>query len=312
MKQKIKLIKRWTKIVLGKTNVSVQQTKGKIYSLSSIKGYYSDMTGKIEKGYRHDENGIPMTNIGDQELVYFPIDIMNFGLAYFDYYLLHDDKTCLEECIKISNWCCSVQSSNGAWDCFGPVKSSIYTVSCLGQGLGASLLIRVYIATNNIFYLNQAKKALDFMLLPIDWGGTTVYENENCYLEEYPQKNRRSVLNGWIFSIFGLWDYYQVTRDSKYYDIMLQTKTSLCNTLKQYDFKYWSYYDLEKMIASPHYQQIHYCLLEVMYEMFHDEAFDLYSKKWRKQYNNLPCKIFAISIKITQKLFEKNDVVSID
>lgn len=312
MNQKIKMLKRWTKIVLNKTNVSVHQGKGKVYSLDSVRGYYSDMTGKIEKGYRQDENGIPMTNIGERELVYFPIDIMNFGLAYYDMYLLHNKEEYLFKCINIVNWCSHIQKEDGAWDCFGPVKSSKYTVSSLGQGLGASLMIRAFLITSNYFYLQKAKSALDYMLLSLEEGGTSIYTEQDCYLEEYPQENRRSVLNGWIFSIFGIWDYYQITKEEKYWDIMIKTKDTLCKTLHQYDFSFWTYYDLKKMVASPHYQQLHFCLLEILYEMFHDEAFDLYSKRWRKQYNNLPCKIFAISIKITQKLFEKNDVVSID
>lgn len=312
MKQKLKMLKRWLRIVSGKTNVSVRQEKGKIYSYDLVKGYYSDMTGKIEKGYRRDEDGIPLTNIGEQELAYFPIDIMNFGLAYYDMYLLSGNRQNLQECLKITDWCCSVQRENGSWDCFGPVHSMKYTVSSLGQGLGVSLLIRAYIATDNFFYLERAKKALDFMLLPTNQGGTAIYVGDDCFLEEYPQKDKRSVLNGWIFSIFGIWDYCKISGDEEYWNILIKTKNTLKKTLPQYDFKIWTYYDLQKMIASPHYQQIHYNLLEIMYEMFQDETFDFYRRKWQKQYTNILFKICAIIGKVFQKLFETTDVVSID
>ena len=47
----------------------------------------------------------------------------------------------------------------------------------MAQGEAASLLIRGFKETGDKKYINAAKKAIDFMLLPLDRGGTSLYTN---------------------------------------------------------------------------------------------------------------------------------------
>ena len=75
----------------------------------------------------------------------------------------------------------------------------------MAQGEGISLLLRAFIVTGNDNYLKAAEMAKDFMLLPIEKGGTARYEGDNVFLYEYTYEPL--ILNGWIFSIWGLYDY---------------------------------------------------------------------------------------------------------
>jgi hypothetical protein len=81
----------------------------------------------------------------------------------------------------------------------------------MAQGEGVSLLVRAYVDTGKNSYLQYAKKAVDFMLTDIEEGGTTSYNGNECIFLEYP--HRKAVLNGWIFSWWGLYDYVLITKN---------------------------------------------------------------------------------------------------
>ena len=46
-KQIIPMLKRWTKIILGKSAAAVQQGIGRCYDKNEIRGYYNDLTNKV-------------------------------------------------------------------------------------------------------------------------------------------------------------------------------------------------------------------------------------------------------------------------
>ena len=74
------------------------------------------------------------------------------------------------------------------------------TQSSMAQGEGVSVLLRAYKHTSDIKYYETAKKAIDFMLIDIEKGGTTKYldNKEEIIFQEYVCSNDLGVLNGWI------------------------------------------------------------------------------------------------------------------
>ena len=307
LKKKVLMVKRWSRILSGQSVTAVAQKEGTCYSIEKIEGYYNDLTGKVSSGTLLDNDGIPLTQISDNEFVHFPIAIFQYGLGCYDLFLQTKEEKFLKKFQLIANWAISNMRADGSWDSFSPIKSKLYTVSSMCQGEGASLLFRAYKVFDDEKYKASGFKAVDFMLKDINDGGVAVYEENALYLEEYPQTPRLSVLNGWIFSIFGLFD--AVKLDEKYKEYFKKTVNSLISSLEKYDTGYWSYYDLSKRIASPAYHDLHIALFNVMYDITGKKEFKNYSDKFKTYQNKKSKKIKAIFKKACQKITEKTDAI---
>lgn len=306
-KKKLLMIKRWSRILTGKSVTAVAQKEGTCFSVDKIKGYYNNLTGKVSSGTLLDDNGIPLTQISENEYVHFPIAVFQYGLGCYDLYLTTNKTNYLESFKKVCEWAVNQLREDGSWDSFSPIKSKLYTVSSMCQGEGASLLFRAYVAFNDDKYKQAALMAIDFMLKDISKNGVSIYEKDNLYLEEYPQSPQLSVLNGWIFSIFGLFDATKIDiKYKKYFDMTVNT---LKKCLKIYDTGYWSYYDFSKRIASPAYHDLHIALLNVMYEITNVEDFKIYSDKFKFYQSKKAKKVRAIVKKFCQKITEKTDAI---
>lgn len=305
---KLAMIKRWFKILTGSSATAVKQGRGRFFSTDCIKGYYNDLTGKVGEGTLLDGEGIPLSKISDGSEVNFPIAVFQYSLGLYDKFLETNDESFRNGFLKTARWIIENQHADGSWDCFGPLKSDRYTVSSMGQGEGASALLRAYAEADDENYLAAAVKAVDFMLTPMEKGGTAVYDGDELFLEEYPQTPKRSVLNGWIFSCFGIYDLSKL-QPEKYCPVFMRCARTIANHLGDYDGGYWSFYDLEKRVASPAYHELHIALLDVMYELSGIEAFREYSEKFRKYQSSGFKKFRAVFKKFTQKITEHSDSV---
>lgn len=300
----LKLFKRWINMITGKSSFHVQQREGKFYSKTTIKGYYNDLTNKISNRTQVDENGIPVNKTITGLKVYFPISIFQYGLGLFDKYLETKDETYKKSFINIANWAVQNENTSGMWDCMGCLMDKCHeTQSSMCQSEGASILFRAYSLTKEKRYLKNALKAIDFMLIDIKHGGTSSYENNELILQEYVSDDNLSVLNGWIFSIFGLYDCTLSSTEEKYKIALNKTVNSLIKELKKYDRKIWSNYDLKGTIASPAYHELHIMQLRVLYDLFGKMEFDNMAKKWERYNSNKLYRIIAMLTKLKQKLF---------
>lgn len=305
--QKLTLLKRWSKILSGKTAVAIEQEIGKAFSTEKIAGYYNDLTGKVSDTTLLDDQGVPVAVIAGGDHRHFPIAIFQYALGSYDKFLLTQNQKYLTSFKSCIDWAIAHQREDGSWDAFSPIGSVKYTVSSMAQGEGASALLRGYVQYGDAKYLDSARKAIDYMLIPLDKGGVSIHENGHLYLEEYPQNPRRSVLNGWIFSLFGLFDLSLVDNSYTYY--FQQSAKTLAEELDQYDTGYWSYYDLEHRIASPAYHKLHIALLSVMAQLSDLSIYAEYAEKFEKYQNSSVNKYHAIARKVIQKLSEKSDAV---
>lgn len=306
MQGKLTLVKRWIKILSRKNCVAVQQGEGKIYSRERILGYYNDLTGKINKNTILDSNGIPINIIANGKKVYFPISIFQYALGLWDLYLLTNDEKRRLEFLKQCEWIIANQRENGSWDCFGPIGYIKYSVSSMGQGEATSVLLRAYETTGEQRWLESAKKAIKFMCIPVNKGGTLLIKENNYYFEEYPDKNceKHAVLNGWIFSLFGIYDFLKVNQNSKIENLYMKSIETLKRDLLSYDMGYWSYYDKNERIASPAYHNLHISLLNTLSEITNDIYFKNISDKWDNYTKNKFYCFKAISRKLIQKMKE--------
>jgi len=296
-------IKRWIKMLSGNSIDHVNQDKGKIFSTTEIKGYYNNLTEKVTKNLAIIEsNKLPMVRPENQEPVYFPVAVFQYGLGAYDLFLLTNDKRYLTKFLQCVDWAMTNIDYKGRWNNF-----FFYTpetpYGAMAQGEGASLLVRAYQHTGEIEYLDKTKEAINFMLLPLEDGGTTKYEGGDAYLMEYTFKGM--VMNGAIFAWWGLYDYVLATNDTgKYKAALDQTLDSLVKVLPQFKCPYWSMYSLDGLIASPFYHNLHIAQMEAMYDLTRKPIFQEYADTWRQQQGNILCKSRAFTKKALQKIAE--------
>lgn len=294
-------INKWIKMLFGKSILHVNQGIGQIYSTSDVKGYYNDLTEKVTRCKNYNEVKLPVYKLENGTDILFPIAIFQYGLGAYDLYLLKKEMLYMDKFKLCVNWALDNLQEDGSWNNFFFSQPDA-PYSSMAQGEGVSLLIRAYKEFKDVKYLFAAKKAVEFMIKPIEKGGTTKYVYDEIYLLEIT--NKPTVLNGWIFSLFGLYDYLKVVRDENVkniYNISIQTLT---NKLKDFDNGYWSKYDNDCIIASPFYHRLHISQLHVMYIITEEVEFLTYMKKWSDYNKNIFNRYKAFIVKGIQKAFE--------
>jgi len=295
-------ILKWYKMLTGKSILHVNQGVGKIYSKNEIKGYYNDLTEKVLKDDELYSVKIPNLKTVEGEDIIFPVAVFQYGLGAYDLYLLENKELYFNKFKLMAEWALYNQEESGAWNNFFYVYPR-NPYSAMAQGEGASLLIRAYIEFDDERYLNAARKAIEFMLISIEYGGTTLYKDDSVLFKEYTHKPM--VLNGWIFALFGLYDYVKISDDEHAKEVLNRSIQSIKLNLALFDNGFWSMYNTDGMITSPFYHDLHIAQLSVLYDLFNIKEFKEYTYKWKKYRNKWFNSKLAFIVKVTQKITEK-------
>ena len=301
MSVNLQKIKKWTNMMLGKSSYHVNQDEGKLYSKTEVKGYYNNLTEKITK-YGKPGELIPKTVVDTGDEIYFSIAIFQYGLAAYDLYLDNKSEEMKKIVIACADWAVENQDDEGRWVTFAYENTNM-PYSAMAQGEAISLLIRANYLIETDRYTATIEKAFEYMLKPLEDGGPTKYEDEKVYFYECPADPL--ILNGWIFSIWGLWDYVKEYKNSNAGTILQRTLKTLEVTLPKYDIKYWSKYEDGRRIASPFYHALHIAQLNVMYELTGIEVFQEYAIKWNHYQESWINRSRAFAKKAFQKVFQE-------
>ena len=292
-------IKKWYKMLTGQSISHVNQGAGTCYSRDCVAGYYNDLTEKITK----DDPSIlvPKYYVDSGEEIFFSIGIFQYGLGAYDLYLQTGQQQYLDKLIACADWAVANQEPNGAWDTFS-YQNPEHPYSSMAQGEGISLLLRALIATKDEKYFKAATLAKEYMLIPLEDGGTTGYDGEDVVL--YEDTEDPVILNGWIFSLWGIYDYWKYTKDAATENILDRTVRTLVRQLDDFDIKYWSKYDAGNRICSPFYHELHIAQLRVMHDLFGNREFLDTANKWETYQNSFWKSKKAFLCKAIQKIKE--------
>lgn len=302
---------KWYKFLTNKSILHVPQGPGTLYSKNQLKGYYNDLRNKVPF-QKIDSNGLPYNILDTGEKIYFPTTITQYGLGAYDLYLETGNKDYLKKSICCAKWLMNNQDTKGGWKIWNILNiKALSPYSSMTQGEGSSLLFRVGLEIRDYTFLEAAERALELMLLPINEGGTARFEEGLLYLEEFPGNPPNTILNGWIFSIFGLYDGILITNRREFREAFDLTIETLSLKIPYYDAKFWSYYDLKKNLASPFYHDLHLSLLKVLFDLTSRGAFLEYYRKWKKYKDNFIYRNTAFILKALQKLKTLKNEVSI-
>lgn len=293
----IYVIKKYIKILSGNSVFTVNQDEGKCYSKDEVKGYYNNLTEKITR-FGLPGNEIPRRHVAAGMTIEFSIEVFQYGIAAYDLFLMTGEQQYLEKFKACVDWAVNKQDDKGRWEAF-PYKRPDQLYSSMAQGEALSLLTRAYIHYGDEAYAIAAKKAKEFMLTSVENGGTTVYKDGKIYFYEYLHEDQ--VLNGWIFSAWGIFDYAKCFDDKDAREQWNNTVSAMADKLWMYDKKIWSSYTDGKKWANPFYHKLHIAQLNVMYDLTGNETFKKYSDIFLSYQNSWIKRKIAFIYKIWQK-----------
>jgi len=263
------------------------------------KEYYMTFFDKANYQGPFDKRGIPLLNyygkIGKQ---YNPIAIAQYALGHYNLYFNTKRNCHLDVFLKQADWLVEnikgnefgvpVWLHNFDWEYKEILRNPWY--SGLAQGIGISVLVRAYNTTKDGKYLDTADKAYLAFENDINKGGVIHWDKKGSpWIEEYILSPPTHILNGFIWALWGVYDYLLLLKEKnarKLWDNCLET---LKKNLEKFDIGYWSLYDLSqtkiKNLASPFYHKLHIVQLEVLYRLSKIEIFKEFSQKWERYLN---------------------------
>lgn len=247
-----------------------------------------------------DQDSVPMAIFGDS-VYYHPVYTSSFGINFVDGAVRDGNPDYLKLAERIARRL--VENANETNDKFlfpynfdfkytdaDYLESPWY--SGMAQGRMLTLFSRLYDVTGNKIYLSWADSTFESLKLlrnhnsDEDWVGY-IDEDNYYWIEEYPSEEKPvHVLNGFIFAIYGLYDYYLVTDKP---EALMLLKASI-TTIEHYIGEYRnpngiSYYDLKNKFTNEKYHFIHIEQLNMIFkitgEQYFKEMADLLENDYR-------------------------------
>ena len=244
-----------------------------------------------------DPRGLPLVGYAAGHS-YNPTSISQYGLRHYGRWLrsrMGDDR---EKTLRAARWLLAEQAADGRW----PYRFT-YTVDYMGgspgvtlsppwssamaQGQGISLLVRTWRITGERRYLDAARRAVKPLTLDVARGGLKRRLAGGPFFEEYPTTPPSHVLNGFMFTVIGLWDIAPWSPDAA--RLYRDGRATLVRALPLYDRGpgQTSAYHLGFRTAgqpaeiSPEYHEVHRAQLRVLDAIETDPSIAAVRKRWR-------------------------------
>ncbi|UCD16577.1 MAG: hypothetical protein JSV44_08940 [Candidatus Zixiibacteriota bacterium] len=261
------------------------------YDPEDMQAYYLDQSRRANYAGPFDDNGVPLY-AGKEENVHLPVHIAFWALGHFHLHRRSGDEKHRKAFLRAADWFARDQDDRGAWQ--SPLAMKRFRLkppfpSAMSQGLGISCLIRAYRLTRNEPYLTCAVKALRPFHEEIRDGGVTSYHEGRAFYEEYPVYPFKHVLNGFIYSLWGLYDLVRFADNPAARELYDTGVRTLMAWLPRYDLGYWSLYHISDGAKNPatiHYHHLHIDQLTVMHRLTGSEIFGEYRSRWERYLRN--------------------------
>lgn len=199
-----------------------------------------------------DSDGVPKT-IYSYGKYYNPSTIAQYGLQHYSLYLKSNASVSKIKFLIVADWFINHQDDRGGWAYqfdlpFYPGRLDKLIApwySSIGLGMAMSVLSRASYLTKDKKYSKSALKANELFKTPTKENGIMAkFENHYAFYEECPTDPPSFILNGFMFSLIGLYDLYKVTNDRNTKVLYDKGITSLRRMLPLYDLGNRTAYDL--------------------------------------------------------------------
>lgn len=254
---------------------------------------------------QYDSMGIPMREYSGVKQ-YTPVLTAQHALSEYNE-IVSGNETARDRFVQLCDFLIHSQGEDGAfrywfkWRYY--LTKETYNpgwISGMAQGQALSALSRAYLLTGQEKYLNSAKAAFKFLIIPKERGGPMVTLRDLApslddfiFFEEYISTPANYTLNGYMFALIGIYDYIaclgkegEVAVAQYYFDKGMET---LVNILPYYDLRGFSCYDLGHYTfpgKPPHigvgYHNVHIYLLQTLSSIYRDDRLTYYIDRWTK------------------------------
>ena len=264
-------------------------------STTELGGYYMLFAEKANYRGAYDASGIPQLDYrGNIGLQSNPIAIAQYGLGNYNLWHLTSDDSRRQKFFLVADWLVSHLESNAYglavwnhhfdWEYRDTLKAPWY--SGLAQGQGISVLVRAHEESGNGAYLDAARRAYASFEHTLSEGGIAfVDECGDLWFEEYVVSPPTHILNGFIWALWGVYDYFLATKESTAHGLFSRGVRTLLHNLDRYDLGFWSLYEQSgtrlPMVASPFYHRLHIVQLRVMHRLTGENKFAEVADRWQ-------------------------------
>ena len=256
------------------------------------------VNANIEKfnNVHRDADGIPML-FYNNKYEYYPIQYTQIALHYYAHYISTKDENSRKSFLAITNF---AKNQMAYIDGFAvlqfnfivtPYKLKPPCQSSMAQSFGIGMMIEAYSLTKDESYLSIALKMINSFDVLIENGGVKSMWDGIPFYEEYPDPNSH-VLNGYMFSLSGLFYAYKTTGNPNAKRLFDMGINSLKVKINQYDAAFTSYYSKlvgeQPVFASAinddpdHYHELEIFQLLMLYVWTDETIFKEYAHKFLK------------------------------
>lgn len=282
---------------LATTAVALNETGD--WTGSLIKRVYRLMGGRAGVRFLLDEKGVPIVDYGYVDGVYVgqqrnPVTVAKKALAYHQSFE-DGDKRCKRLFLNCADWLVNnavrhhdyaVLPYDFPWPMYNMTPP---WRSAMAQGLALQVLTKAHRLTENPKYLQTARLLLNLFYIEVKDGGVSYKSQDGgWWYEEYADEGGKEsrVLNGMMFALMGIYDYYRYTHSTRAKYLFDQGVVALRRTLPLYDNGGYSYYDRLGLPAGK-YHKVHIQLLKQLFEATGVGLFEKYRRRWER-FEQLP------------------------
>jgi heparosan-N-sulfate-glucuronate 5-epimerase len=244
---------------------------------------------------RFDADGVP-TLQRDSQWVYNPVTISQYGLQEYSYYLDSGGAQHLAAAQAAGDWLVRSQDpATGVWPydydfAVGGMDETLLGPwsSAMAQGQAISLLTRLAHATGGTTYMPAAEAGLAPLHRAVADGGLTAgFFDGQPFYEEYPTTPPSFTLNGFMFTLFGLYDLEVLDGSVDAGQLYSSGLSTLAAALRYYDTGGISAYHLGHLTKPPRpvhaslkYHWIHVMELRALDSVSPNATFRKYRDRW--------------------------------
>jgi hypothetical protein len=154
-------------------------------------------------------------------------------------------------------------------------------ICAMAQGLAMSVLVRAHRLTGQRHLLTLGHAATRVFEKDIEEGGVRTLEAGRVLYEEYPGYPLPRVLDGFLFSLLGLYDLAAEMDDPAVRALFADGLDGLVHTLPFWDYRgKWSWYGSHGFLCPPHYNRLNGALLGALGRLTGQPALQRYAERW--------------------------------
>jgi len=290
-------------VAVGPVVGSVAARSEPTVGVPRVINWYMDLRTLPNRSALTDGRGVVLYDYGGSLGVqYNPVAISQAAISYYNAAVLSDEPPAARIADRArlraqAEWLVSHQDSSGRWlykFAFG--GQPVPWVSAMAQGQAMSALIRANAIQPDARYLRAIAKARSSLHRVWSLGGvgewTTLGTKKYFVLEEYMRPYSPRTLNGWMFSMAGLYEAMVYLGDKQAEDDLKNPDrgfAALKALLPYYDTGKWSTYNLKTFDkqqngtgARRHYHELHIRQLRWMTKVTNDPFYRTVADRWQR------------------------------